>query len=41
LINHYKKSGFQFLGLYKLKETKGLPAHYTNATVSLFEKEVT
>jgi ribosomal protein S18 acetylase RimI-like enzyme len=37
LINHYKKCGFDFLGLYKLKNTRGLPAHYDNATVSLFE----
>ncbi|CAI8300264.1 MAG: Uncharacterised protein [Polaribacter sp. SA4-10] len=40
LIRHYVKCGFQFLGLYKLKETKGLPDHYKNATVSLFEIEV-
>jgi ribosomal protein S18 acetylase RimI-like enzyme len=37
LINYYKKCGFSFLGLSKLENTKGLPAHYTNATVSLFE----
>ena len=37
LINHYKKCGFDFLGLSKLEETTGLPAHYKNATVSLFE----
>ncbi len=37
LINYYKKCGFKFLGLSKLEETKGLPAHYKNATVSLFE----
>ena len=40
LIKHYVKCGFQFLGLYKLKETKGLPDHYKNATVSLFEIEI-
>jgi ribosomal protein S18 acetylase RimI-like enzyme len=40
LINHYKKCGFNFLGLCKLKETNGLPAHYKNATVSLFEIEI-
>lgn len=34
---HYEKCGFQFLGLSKLKNTAGLPAHYDNATVSLFE----
>ena len=40
LINHYKKSGFDFLGLVKLKDTDGLPAHYHKATVSLFEMKV-
>jgi len=40
LINHYKKCGFDFLGLSKLEETVGLPAHYHNATVSLFQLEV-
>jgi ribosomal protein S18 acetylase RimI-like enzyme len=37
LINHYKNCGFNFLGLFKLNKTDSLPAHYTNATVSLFE----
>jgi RimJ/RimL family protein N-acetyltransferase len=37
LISYYKKCGFDFLGLLKLKNTKGLPAHYDNATVSLFQ----
>lgn len=37
LINHYKKVGFDFLGLFKLLHTTGLPAHYENATVSLFQ----
>lgn len=37
LINYYTKCGFDFLGLLKLKNTKGLPAHYNNATVSLFQ----
>ena len=37
LINHYTKCGFDFLGLFKLKNTEGLPAHYHNATVSLFQ----
>ncbi|MFV0566021.1 MAG: GNAT family N-acetyltransferase [Flavobacteriaceae bacterium] len=37
LINHYQKCGFAFLGLLKLKNTAGLPAHYHNAEVSLFE----
>ena len=40
LINYYTKCGFEFLGLQKLKNTEGLPAHYNNATVSLFEIEI-
>ena len=37
LIEHYTKSGFDYLGLLKLQNTEGLPAHYNNAAVSLFE----
>ncbi len=37
LIHYYTKCGFDFLGLLKLKNTKGLPAHYNKATVSLFQ----
>lgn len=37
LINYYSKCGFDFLGLSKLQNTEGLPAHYDNATVSLFQ----
>jgi predicted GNAT family N-acyltransferase len=40
LIKHYQQSGFTFLGLYPLKNTEGLPAHYENASVSLFELTV-
>ena len=40
LITYYTKCGFDFLGLSKLKNTTGLPAHYDNATVSLFQMEV-
>ncbi|HCQ14224.1 GNAT family N-acetyltransferase [Flavobacterium sp.] len=40
LINYYTRCGFDFLGLLKLKNTGELPAHYENATVSLFEIEV-
>ena len=40
LINHYQQCGFNFLGLFKLKNTGGLPAHYHNASVSLFEISV-
>ncbi len=37
LLEHYKNCGFNYLGLFKLKKTTGLQAHYQNATVSLFE----
>jgi ribosomal protein S18 acetylase RimI-like enzyme len=37
LITYYRKCGFNFLGLLKLQNTKGLPAHYDNAIVSLFQ----
>lgn len=37
LINYYTKYGFDFLGLLKLNNTEGLPAHYDDATVSLFQ----
>ena len=37
LISYYTMCGFEFLGLSKLKNTEGLPAHYDNATVSLFQ----
>ena len=40
LINYYIKCGFDFLGLLKLKNTEGLPAHYDNATVSLFQMTI-
>ncbi|HRG90590.1 MAG TPA: GNAT family N-acetyltransferase, partial [Chitinophagales bacterium] len=40
LIKHYTRCGFTFLGLLTLKNTAGLPAHYHNATVSLFELKV-
>lgn len=37
LISHYRKCGFEFLGLSKLENTESLPAHYHNASVSLFQ----
>jgi RimJ/RimL family protein N-acetyltransferase len=40
LINYYTRCGFEFLGLLKLRNTEGLPAHYDNATVSLFQIDV-
>ena len=40
LIEHYTKCGFDYLGLLKLQNTEGLPAHYNNAAVSLFEIKI-
>ncbi|MDB9842556.1 GNAT family N-acetyltransferase [Polaribacter sp.] len=37
LIAHYKNVGFDFLGLFHLKDTSNLPEHYKKAAVSLFE----
>jgi hypothetical protein len=37
LIEHYTACGFDFLGLSQLTNTDGLPEHYHNAVVSLFE----
>ncbi|HCY97287.1 MAG TPA: GNAT family N-acetyltransferase, partial [Polaribacter sp.] len=33
----YKNVGFDFLGLFHLKDTSNLPEHYKKAAVSLFE----
>jgi ribosomal protein S18 acetylase RimI-like enzyme len=30
LIKHYTSSGFDFLGMFELTETKNLPSHYQN-----------
>lgn len=40
LISHYEKLGFQFLGTTKLENTNGLPDHYNEGDVCLFQKEV-
>lgn len=37
LVSYYESCGFRYLGLSQLKNTSELPAHYHNATVSLFE----
>lgn len=37
LIEHYTKAGFDYLGLFDLKNTDALPAHYREAPVCLFE----
>lgn len=41
LINHYKKCGFNFLGMKKLKDSSQLQEHYQNADVCFFEIEIT
>ncbi|MGI4734554.1 MAG: GNAT family N-acetyltransferase [Janthinobacterium lividum] len=40
LIAHYTACGFTYLGLVALTDTASLPAHYHDATVSLFELPV-
>ena len=37
LIALYKDAGFDFLGMFELKDTKGLPAHYGEAPACLFQ----
>lgn len=37
LIDYYTSAGFRFLGLFELKNTEGLPAHYHNEPACLFE----
>ncbi|MGK0494838.1 MAG: ribosomal protein S18 acetylase RimI-like enzyme [Maribacter sp.] len=37
LINHYNTAGFEFLGLFDLKNTDTLPTHYKEAPVCLFQ----
>jgi len=37
LISHYTNSGFEFLGMKKLKNTSDLPSHYHKADVCYFE----
>ncbi len=41
LINYYQACGFQFLGFVTLEASDGLPAHYSTATLSLFEIKAT
>lgn len=40
LINHYQKLGFDFLGANKLENTNGLPDHYREGKVCLFQRAV-
>jgi ribosomal protein S18 acetylase RimI-like enzyme len=37
LIEHYTNAGFNFLGMFDLKNTGGLPDHYHNVPACLFE----
>ena len=37
LIEHYTGTGFTFLGMFNLKNTRGLPDHYHNVPACLFE----
>ncbi len=37
LIKLYSNAGFNFLGMFDLKNTNGLPAHYGNDPACLFE----
>ena len=40
LISYYTKCGFEFLGLKKLDNFDDLPAHYHDASVSLFQLKI-
>lgn len=40
LIELYTNAGFEFLGMFDLKNTDGLPNHYHNVPACLFEMEV-
>lgn len=40
LIEHYTKAGFDFLGMFELKDTKGLPDHYHYLPACLFQISV-
>ncbi|WP_373511633.1 GNAT family N-acetyltransferase [Persicitalea sp.] len=37
LIEHYTSAGFDFLGVFNLKNTTGLPEHYQQGPAALFE----
>lgn len=37
LIEHYTQAGFDFLGMFNMKNTEGLPGHYKSGHVALFE----
>ena len=37
LIEYYTRAGFDFLGMFDLRDTGGLPAHYREFPAALFE----
>ena len=37
LISHYQRCGFHFLGLTQIADTSGLPEHYQDTPISLFQ----
>ena len=40
LIELYTKAGFEFLGMFDLKDTSDLPVHYHNLPAALFEMKL-
>ena len=40
LVEHYTHHGFRYLGAYELASTEGLPGHYNDGPVLLFERKV-
>jgi ribosomal protein S18 acetylase RimI-like enzyme len=40
LIEHYTRNGFEFLGLFDMKDTNGLPSHYKEGPACLFEIDI-
>ena len=40
LIGHYEKLGFKFIGTKELENTEGLPDHYKEGPVCLFQRVV-
>lgn len=41
LIRHYTEAGFDFLGMFPMQNTDGLPAHYHGEPVCLFQIKLT
>ena len=40
LIEHYTRNGFEFLGMFNLKNTDQLPAHYQGVPAALFQIKI-